>query len=1317
MTLEPAVASSRIFLSYAGGDRDRAAEIARRLTDSGVAVWIEHDDIAGATSWSAETVQAIRSCSAFALLCSRASMASTNVQRELQLALESHRPVLPLVLEPADIPNAIAHGLAGLQRVNIGQRPERDWLPEVLRGLAAFGAAAAAPAKTVVSPPASERRDIRPAKPSNRVGGERQPTAARAVAGTAKRSLFAELKRRHVFAVGTVYFVAVWGLLQVAGLVLPAFDAPAWVLQALIVAGVAGFPLALALSYVFDLTPAGVVRTDEVDVGPSEVADDIDSSGSNELRLDERRHITVMYSEYSFAAGDGEDLDPEVIRASQSALTEVVQSVVSRFPGYVQRLDGDGLVLYFGYPEAREEDARRAVRCGLAIAEGLRRAAERIAGLSGAMLTISTGIDSGVAVVESQRDQRPTQVLERITRRAQRIVTASEPGQLVISASTQRLVRGYFEVQERGSVTLPGSSQPTGLLAVIHESGARNRVEARESLIRLTGRAHELDLLKARWDQTLQGDGQFVLLSGEAGMGKSRLLHELKQYVATNPGAWINECFCSPDTTNRPLHPVIDTFQRDTVGELPDNASRLGALQGLFAQFGFDLTTAVPLFAELLGIDVGDQYEPLQMAPKRKKELITRFVIELVLARSQTQPVLLVVEDLHWSDPSFADLIRQLVDYGPTKNLLCVCTTRPNTVPEWAKRNHITTINLSGLSNASIAELIRATPKGETLREDALQQLVGYAQGNPLYAEELTLGLSGGPSGSDPEGHIPATLQESLMSRLDMLRGEVKTVAKLAATLGAKFDHDLLAAFANRLNVRELDTELRALVDADILYQRGKPPAAQYAFKHVLLQEAAYQTILKRERETYHAQIAEILQAQFSGFAGSHPEILAHHLSCAKQNAAAVPCWYSAGRKAAQQSAPVEARNYLRRALDEMLQMPVSDERNVLELDIQIALGAVLMATNGYTSPDVRGAYERAIELCEASTPSARLAPAIFGLWTHRVVAGDLTGAVELGNRLLRIAEDAHSEDLLLESHVLYGVTLSYTGPMEESLRHLEAAAAMYKIEKHGSHAYTFGQDPLMAAVSYKGLALWWLGRPDEAQQACEQAVEIARKLGHARSLAFALANAARCHLKCGDYPRCVAVADEAAQLSARLGFPDFKAMAEFHLRAATYQLAPTTAALAAMTAALAELRAVGNSVSTPYYYSVVALACAEQREFRQAYSALASGHQALSRHGRECDEAEVYRVTGCVNWRARQAGDAQAEDHAPWLRRALAVATEQGAVSWRLLAAITRTEELGDGNEAGQTLAQLADARAAMSGGGHLPALKRADALLRQQT
>ncbi|MEM7101288.1 MAG: AAA family ATPase [Pseudomonadota bacterium] len=1123
-----------------------------------------------------------------------------------------------------------------------------------------------------------------------------------------KRSLFQELRRRHVIAVGTVYFVGVWGLVQVADIVLEAFAAPEWVMQLLIVLGVLGFPVALVVSYVFDLTPQGFVVTDEQDaLAARETSQDAqqESKHPDELILDERRHITVMYADLSYLDIDP---DPETMRTLDQIVENTTSSVVKRYAGYVQRKDQDGLVVYFGYPDATEQDARHAVQAGLAIQNGLRRVRERELPEQ-ENLDIRVGIDSGIAVVESQVEHATPQILERITRRARRVSeSARTSGQVLISSATLENVRGYFTVEPQLEMSLPGDQETQTIVQVTHESGARNRIEARESLVTLNGRDHEFELMKSRWQQTQNGQGSVILLNGEAGMGKSRLVHELKRHVAQDPRAWISECYCSSDFQNRPLHAIGDLFDANLFAEIDDEQAKITRLEGYFAQFGIDLEATVPLFAELLGLPLPDErYSPPQLSPKRKKEVIIESFIEALLARSDTQPLMLVIEDLHWADASFFDLVSQLVAFGPNQPILLVCTVRPQQTVDWATKSHVTHINLSAIDQENIQSLIRDIAKDASLESQAIRQICDLAQGNPLYAEELTLGaLRAGEHTHKESGLVPKTLQESLLARLDVLKGEVKTVAKLGATIGARFDYELIAAFAAHLDIHALDEELDALVNADVVYQRGTPPKSQYTFKHVLLQEAAYETLLRRERENYHAQIAEILSSQFPELASRKPEVLAHHLANGGQPEQAIPHYYSAGRMAAQQSAPVEAAHYFEEALKLLNKQEPADDRNALELEIQIALGPALMAIKGYTSSSVRAAYEKAIELCETSTPSARMAPPIFGLWTHRVVAGDLTEAVSLGEKLQEIAITSGSEDLLLESHVLSGVTRSYTGPMAESLRHMESAAQIYDQERHGTHALTFGQDPLMAAISYSAIAQWWLGEPAKAGDSADRAIRIARDLGHTRSLAFALANGARCHLKRGAYERCIEVGEEGSYLSAVFGAPDFKAMAEFHMWAARYEIEPSLAHLEAMTKALQELKTVGNSLSMPYYFSVVAAAQIEQDMLNRAEESLSISHEALSRHGIDSDAAEVHRIDALLSHAKGQKDSARQS-----IQRSLSIAEQDGAVYWQLASHHSQfTMGMAESDS------ELRRAREALVDGDALPLLTAVDQLLTEQ-
>ncbi|XOV82414.1 MAG: AAA family ATPase [bacterium] len=1152
-----------------------------------------------------------------------------------------------------------------------------------------------------------------------------------------KRSLFGELKRRHVFAVGAVYFVGVWGLIQVADIVLPAFGAPEWTMQVLIVAGVAGFPLALIVTWIFDITPKGVVRTSEVDAADAAAAGQIqaaspefeetteepaDEDTQSQLTLDERRHITVLVADIG---PSGDDADPEWLLETGPAIEQACSSVVGRYSGHVQRQDQSSLVVYFGYPEAHEDDSRRAVQCGLALCEALNRLFDSAPSTHNTGLRTCIGIDSGLALIETQGPI--PQVLEHVTSRALWAGSQLSRTGVIMTATTAAVVRGYFDQTDLGAKPYSASQTPIPLFQVQHESGARNRVEARERLVALSGRNSELEMLQRRWQHATQGSGQVALITGEAGMGKSRLLYELKQHVAKDPSAWITECACSSEFANRPLYPIIDMLSRNLFKPTDDDAVRLLKLEGVLTQFGFQLDTQLPLFADLLDISYEDHYALLQLAPKLKKERSIQAFIDLMLARAQTQPLLLVVEDLHWADASFLDLIRMLVELGPTNRILVICTTRPSLRPEWSGRTHVTNINLTPLTSEEIRAVIAATAQGSNISAQIMAHLIEHAQGNPLYAEELTSGYiqsyaqsAGASEPSKTPSHnathassatvIPATLQESLLARLDVLQGEVKTVAKISATLGPRFKYPLLAAFAESLHVADLDNDLRSLVDADIFYQRGTLPDAEFSFKHILVQEAAYQTLLKKEREHYHQQIADILQNVFAEECAQNPQIPARHLSAARNSQAAVPLWYAAGRQAAQQSAPVEASYYLQEALSELQHIPPDESRNALELDIQIALGPVLIATRGYSSAEVKQTYERAVELCETSTASARLAPPIFGLWSHRVVAGELGLAVELGDKLHQVAVSAQSDDLLLESHVLSGVTLSYTGPMRESLRHMDAAIEMYDKSAHAGHAYTFGQDPLMAAMSYRGIALWWLGLPVQAGDAADRAIDIARELGHARSLAFALANATRCHLKRGAYERCITVGEEGIELCAELGFPDFRAMADFHLRAAQFAGNPDRATSEAMEQALTELKQVGNSLSMPFYHCQLAQAHTHLQNYAAARSSLQHAEAALVRHGCDSDEVEVRRVRAELLI-ADPSGNS--DEGIVLLNHALQLATDQGAAAWALATATT----LHTCCQTDQSAQQLANARSQVTEGDELPLQHQADQLLAKLT
>ncbi len=1135
------------------------------------------------------------------------------------------------------------------------------------------------------------------------------------------RGFLKELARRHVVQIAIAYSVGAWVVVEIASVVLPAFNAPDWALQGAILLAVLGFPVALVVSWVFDITPQGLRRTDDVDEEKRE------ARAAARRLASERRQITVLNLRLGWVCTDDDIDDAEEIRDALGAYAARVGDIVERHGGIVYRTASQQIIVCFGYPDAHEDDARRAAKTAMAIVADT--AAFNQAALAGhkPQTSLRIGIDTDTAVVESVDDEKP-RLVGRLLERAEWLSTVavggSADGGIVVSDASHRLLGGYFELEHLGDAAQVKGRAETPVYALTRQGRLRSRLEIRGGLTGLVGRAPELALLSQRWEQAEDGQGQVVIVSGEAGLGKSRLVHELKLKVSAQRDAGIVELFCFADYQNSVLHPVRELFRSrlETQLEIAGTDDRITALEQLLAGGGRNLSEAVPLMVDLLGLEADDRYPPMQLAAPLQKSRTLELLLGLLLQPESDGPLLLLIDDYHWADSTFRELIEALVSQGPGLRALIVITTRPEGVPDWIDRSHVTQISISPLTTSETKALVSAIAEEAALPEKAVEQLVRNAQGNPLFAEELTRGvLDVDGSGADADAgvdagdlDIPLTLQESLLARLDRLTFEAKTVVRLAATIGRQFDYDLSSAFAEELGIEDFELHLQQLVAADIIYQRGLPPNASYSFRHVLIQEAAYQSILKREREDYHRRIAALLQQRFPDACTSSPEVPARHLTSAGMVSEAIPLWLQAGRLAARKAAHQEACNLLRYAVSLLEKLPASAERDAMELDIQIALGPSLMASRGYSAQGVREAYSRAEQLANKAESTLAIAPVLFGLWTHHVVAGNLTRAMELGTRLRSIAETSGSEDLLLESHVLLGVTQSYIGPMKESLSNLSVAAGMYDGERHANHAYIYGQDPKMASLSYSAIPHWWLGRTMTASGCVEDAISHARRIDHPRSLAFALANGARAELKRGEYLRCVEIGAEAADISQKHGYPDFLWMGRFHRCAAEYRMGEGENAVEALQESLRELIAVGNSLSVPYYCSVAADVLSAEGEFDAALAQLAHAKRELEKHGQDLDAAEVHRVRGVVEWRQSLCDDCPPElQPETSLRRAHDLADRQGALSWRLLAAVSLGEFLAERDRPDEARSLVSAALDAMPEKGHLPVFNDASRLL----
>ena len=1008
----------------------------------------------------------------------------------------------------------------------------------------------------------------------------------------------------------------------------------------------------------------------------------------------ERRFVSVLACDVADILSLSEDTDPEELREVLARCHETGAAVVRGLEGHLAKAEEGRLVAYFGYPVAHEDDAQRAVRAAMAIVAELSRP-DSPHGAARTPLLPKAAVHTGLMVADDARASG-TGLVGNAPAIAARLLERAQPGSVVVSSDTRPLVERLFELEDAGELSLPGLSRPLTLARVLRESAAESSGISRAALTPFVGREEDLALVVARFELAREGHGQAVLVTGEPGIGKSRLLFELGERLRDEPH-FLLECRSSPYHTNHALHPVIEMLSRlarleesHAPGEKRERLAR--ALEPVGAT-----PETVALMTDALSLPPDEARSPLELTPQKRKRKTLEALLQLVLAASARKPVLLVVEDLHWLDPSTDEVLDALVRQAAGAPVLVIATARPGTSPAWAGQEHVTRLALRRLTRLQTERLVERVAGRGGLPAAIVEQVLRRTDGIPLFAEELTRAICDAAAADDagqrPTAEtlatfVPATLQESLAARLDRL-GSVKGTAQLAAVLGREFPLRWLEA-VSPLSADALGGELERLVDSGLLQPRGPAPASAYLFKHGLVQEAAYASLLKTTRQQYHERVARALEERFPETANAQPHLVAHHLTEAGHAPAAIVWWSRAAGRAGERFASREAVANLRRALDLLPTLPEGRERDGYELGLQMALCALLPSVSGYTSPETEQAYLRAQELGDRAGRVADNFYIHHGLWAFHLVCGRLEIAHERARALLDAGLERGDTLSVLDGHYALGCTLADIGETEAALHHLERGTAVDEADPGRAPSYHAGMELGITTPAFAVMPLWLLGRPDAALERARRTAGKARALGHPLSLAFALYYVTWAHMHRGEAARAAESAREILRLSEEHGL-FFGPLGACLLGWALDQEASLVAAWRAprttmeaeaspasdedferVASSLALYRGSGSLLNVQFMLWLLALGHARRRRFAEARAAVDEALAIVAETKEVWWQAELLRLSGELALAAAGVGAgrrAARDEAATAFARAGEIAASQKALSLELRA------------------------------------------------
>ncbi len=1024
---------------------------------------------------------------------------------------------------------------------------------------------------------------------------------------------------------------------------------------------------------------------DAIDAGanrPASVVESVTAEG-------ERRQVTVLFCDLVASVAMTQNRDPEDFRRLMESYHAVCIEAIQRLDGFVAQIQGDAVVAYFGYPIAHEAEADRAVRAGL----GILKALTTLSRDTSEGWRVRIGIASGMVVVSHILAAEKSAVGET-PNLAQRLQTTANPMEVIVSNRTKELAGGGFEFEDRGSYQLKGIAEPVRAWKVLGRSAVASRFEAatRHRITPLVGREQELGLMIDRWQLARSGEGQVLLLLGEPGIGKSRTMHALRERLAKDIEMAL-QYQCSPYHTNSAFYPIIDHLER-SLGFVPSDTAedKLNKLERRLIGEMHRSRLDCSLMARMLLIPCDERYGSFEITPQRQKDETLRALADWVAALAGQHATGLFFEDVHWADPSTLEALNVLIDRAQSLPLLIVITFRPEFESSWTARPHVTLLTLTRLSRAQSALVVGRVANSKNLPDDLAAQIIAKTEGVPLFLEELTKAVLESDlivdrgdhfafSGKTDRMTIPATLYDSLMARLDRLI-PVKEIAQIGAVLGREFSHEIVAA-VSPMSPQRLNDALERLVASELVFRRGSTTSVIYVFKHALVQDAAYDSILKSKRQALHAQIADVLRGRFPDKVEKEPELLAHHYTAAGMALIAVPFWRQAGELALRRLALTESIAHIEKGLAVNQTLPESRARDEAELAMRTVLGAAWMGLRGWPAPQISETVGPALGLAKSLGDHDALVPILWGLWVNCLTQGRIAESLDWVKECHAASAETDNENLSMMADMAAMVSYFWLGELTAARDYGDKIMQRYDEKKYKEIVVFTNHDPRTLVGIYASHWLWMLGYPEQAVTESDAKDAHGRKIGHPYDLGFALTTRSHAFAYRHEPERLQERAKEAERLGRETSVPFVsEILAQLMSGVAMLRAGSNASARQQLASAFSYWTGAGAGIWSPYLRALLAEATALDGDWHGALRLIDESIAQTERSAWKecCHLSEILRLKA---WMVRANGDtAGAED---CIRKGLAHAREQKAKSWELRCAMSLAELLIESNQHAQ--------------------------------